>query len=109
MRKPWGVIERRGDRRTLLLDFDQPVQPRPERLAWLLGQLELEWRGMHFSRTARGWHVVIDLDRRLTGAAIVAAQIVLGSDIKRERYNLFRVLCGAAPRDWNLLFSRKCI
>jgi len=63
---------------------------------------------VEYDRTKRGWHVLIRWNRILKPMEQVAIQAVLGSDFKREMYNLARVLSGKAgnPR-WNLLFESK--
>lgn len=107
--KAWGLIKVRGDRWTALIDIDQERPPQLARLWRVLGRVELRPRYIRYDRTARGWHVLIGLPRRLTSGELVALQVLLGSDPKRERFNLYRVLSGARPRDWNLLFSEKLI
>jgi len=106
--RPWGVIKVRGDARSLLCDYDTARPPSLARIWRLLGRLRIRPHWIAYDRTARGWHVRVRLAARLTSGEIVAAQALLGSDPKRERYNLMRVICGARPRDWNLLFERKC-
>jgi hypothetical protein len=51
---------------------------------------------------------LIAWDRLLSPAETVAIQTALGSDYRRETYNLARVLAGGGddPR-WNLLFDFK--
>lgn len=105
--RPWGIVKTRGDARTALCDYDAPNPPQLARLWRVLGRAGLPPSWIRYDRTARGWHVVIRLRRRLRCGELVALQALLGSDPKRERYNLFRVLCGARPAGWNLLFSRK--
>ena len=46
---------------------------------------------IRYDRTAHGWHVVVGVNRRLSPPMIVAAQAILGSDRKREAFNLMRV------------------
>ena len=105
--KPWGEIKARGTSRLLLCDYDTARPPSLARVWRLLGRINVRAHWIAYDRTARGWHLRIQLRRALTSGEIVAAQALLGSDPKRERYNLFRVICGARPRDWNLLFERK--
>lgn len=66
---------------------------------------------VRYDRTARGWHVVVGINRRLTPAVIVAAQAILGSDLKREAFNLMRVQqLRHMPAFWrsrfNVLYAR---
>ena len=105
--RPWGVVKDRGDRRTLLCDYDRPHPPRLQSLWRVLGTIGLAPVFIRYDRTARGWHVVVRVTRSLTSAEIVALQMALGSDAKRERFNLRRVLCGAPPAEFNLLFAFK--
>ena len=66
---------------------------------------------VRYDRTARGWHVVVGVRRRLSPAIVVAAQAILGSDPKREAFNLMRVQqLRHLPAFWrsrfNVLYSR---
>lgn len=60
--------------------------------------------------TRKGWHVIIQWNRRMAPAEIVALQAVLGSDRRRETLNLMRVM-GGLPKEaggrWNILYSAK--
>lgn len=60
-------------------------------------------------RTARGWHRIVQWNRKFSPAELVALQMAMQSDPKRERFNLLRVLSGGAVESnrWNLLFERK--
>lgn len=106
-RREWGAIKVRGDARTLLCDYDQPRPPTLARVWRILGRINVRPVFIAYDRTARGWHLRVRVAVALTSGEIVAAQALLGSDPKRERYNLARVICGARPRDWNLLFEKK--
>jgi hypothetical protein len=105
-----GIVKARGDRRSAFCDYDTPRAPRAPTVFRVLAQVGIlrfvEW--MRYDRTqGRGWHLVIRFRRDFTSGELVALQFALGSDRKRERYNLRRVICGAAPAKWNLLFERK--
>jgi len=104
------------DNRTIMLDFDQRQVPRLRRiftgLRWL-GLGSPKW--IRTDRTAHGWHVIVKLRQKLTDGEIIAAQAVLGSDLKRETLNLKRAIAqrtnpqpGWGPRI-NLLFSEKTV
>jgi hypothetical protein len=59
-----------------------------------------------------GWHVELLIAGRIHPWRVVAAQILLGSDWKRETFNLARLaqwsrLSPAGRRHWNVLFTRK--
>lgn len=104
-----GIVKLRGDRSTVLCDFDSPRAPRLPTIARVLAQVGVLRfaRFARYDRTERGWHLVIRFAREFTSGELVALQLALGSDRKRERYNLRRVICGAAPAKWNLLFTAK--
>ena len=61
---------------------------------------------VRYDRTNRGWHIIIRVNRDLVPLEVVALQTVLGSDRKREAFNLARVMAGGGPK-WNILFERK--
>lgn len=106
--RPWGMVKTRGDAYTLLCDFDARQAPTLPRLWGTLGQLGVRPAAIGYERSHSGnWHVEIKTERALTSGEQVAVQLVLGSDVWRERYNLARVICGARRADWNLLFRRK--
>jgi hypothetical protein len=78
-------------------------------LVWRVARmLDIEPGFVRIDRTRRGWHLIIEWTRRFSPLQIVAIQCVLGSDSKRELFNLARVFSGKArnPR-WNILFERK--
>jgi hypothetical protein len=62
--------------------------------------------------THDGIHASIEVEETLTATAIVALQAILGSDWKRETYNLMRALVVDQAPDfwqprWNVLYSAK--
>ena len=71
------------------------------------------WRwpveAIRYDRTKRGWHVIIAVRKRLCALTMVAAQAILGSDPKREAFNLIRVrqlrVSGRRAHPWNVLYS----
>lgn len=114
----WGtiaIIETLGDSKTLLLDYDM-ARPVP-RLAPLLSRLRvigLRARWFSYRRTKHGWHVEIGIDSALTPSELVAAQAVLGSDLRRETMNLRRAISLRVHKHsrfwrarWNILFREK--
>jgi hypothetical protein len=114
---------RKGERRSgarvtrsvtlLYLDMDGPTLPvtlvgRTVSCCWHLWGWHLQ--GMRIDRTQHGYHVVVQVHERLAPAIIVAAQAILGSDVKREAFNLMRVqhLLVRSPfwrRRWNVLYA----
>lgn len=75
------------------------------------------WRveAVSFARgPRRGWHVSVLCRKRMSPFAVVAAQVLLGSDVERETFNYMRasVLHVAPefwrkPSRWNPHYSRK--
>lgn len=97
----------------LKLDFDGDLPGDVlDRLRFLASVLDTRVVWTQIDRTARGFHVTAKLRRTLPPLAIVAAQASVGSDPKREMYNLARAL--VVPRmakfwqsRWNVLYRRK--
>lgn len=97
----------------LLLDFDGPI---PARFDWQLAEvcrcLVLKCQWWRVSRSKRGWHICVSLKGRIAPISVVAIQAILGSDWRREMFNLYRArrLRRMDPwwRDkWNVLYSTK--
>jgi hypothetical protein len=97
----------------LLLDFDGPL---PADIDWRLMEvcrcLGLRARWCRVGASRRGWHIVLAVSARLSPPVIVALQAILGSDWRREMFNLYRVRrlrrVPASWRDkWNVLYSCK--
>lgn len=95
----------------LYLDIDGPlpkglemrVQMVCDMMAWPIEAIRLD-------RTRRGWHVVVAVKRRIAAASVVAAQAIMGSDWKREMFNLQRVRkLRSVPKrwrsQWNVLYE----
>lgn len=57
--------------------------------------------------TARGRHIYIELDREISNFDIVMIQLLLGSDPKRELFNLERLIQQKDHPMWNVLFKAK--
>jgi hypothetical protein len=98
------------------LKVDYDTSRLPARLAARIGHcvsaagLRVEWWSLY--RTARGWHLQVECRGRAQPFAIVALQAMLGSDWKREAFNIGRVrglrYADPATRNgWNILFRRK--
>jgi hypothetical protein len=106
---------------TLKLDFDQVVwEARPElsrevyeRLDFLATLLEFEFHWRWMPSTNAGFHVeIIVFNFKYSPVVVVALQAILGSDWKRETYNLMRALVVDQAPDfwhqrWNVLYSTK--
>lgn len=95
----------------LYLDFDGRL-PRGliDRIVWAVKLWQWTLVAIRYDRTQRGWHVVVGIQEKVRPALIVAAQAILGSDYKREAFNLMRVQSLAhVPRfwreRWNVLYS----
>lgn len=83
-----------------------------ERIVWVLRTMKLPVRSVSYRRTRHGWHVEIEIARQMHPWRVIAIQAVLGSDYRRETFNLRRTsqwsrLPAVARKHWNVLFSRK--
>lgn len=109
--------------RLIYLDFDNVgdhgfnewVEQRVKMIASICA-ITLEIKAIH--KTEHGVHVILDAEwedkKSIEPAETVALQAILGSDFKREAFNLLRAHnLGDAPtfwRDrWNVLYSEKVI
>lgn len=91
----------------LKLDFDTPTCPRLlHRARWLARLLHWTVRGVEYRRTRHGWHVVITIAQSIAPTSLVAAQAILGSDWRRESFNLLRArhLARVGPQ-WRQRFN----
>lgn len=98
-----------------MLDFDtwESYREFPMRARFLARWLDLPLNLFRIRRrkTARGWHVVVYLSAEVRHqwcaepSSIVVAQLILGSDWRREIFNFIRVIHLAdAPESWRHLF-----
>jgi hypothetical protein len=75
----------------LKLDIDGPI---PRGFFFRLMHCVKLWQcpieTVRYDRTRHGWHVIVAVDVELSNETIVAAQAILGSDPKREAFNLMR-------------------
>jgi hypothetical protein len=104
-----GVVKFYGAPDLTLCDYDKPDKPATgyhvARVARMLNAKPLWTR---LDRTKNGWHMVIQWNREFAPLEVVALQAALGSDVKREAYNLGRVMSGKATDwKWNVLFLYK--
>lgn len=104
-----GVVKCAARPEWTYCDYDTARPPALRRFWWLARLTGLRPDAIEYDRTRRGWHVLVRWDRALTPIEQVAIQAALGSDYRRETYNLARVLSGKADDNpaWNLLFERK--
>lgn len=95
----------------LYLDFDGAIpNDIVSRITWCARLWQWRVEAIRIDRTRNGFHVVVGVRQKIEPALIVAAQAVLGSDYKREAYNLMRVqsLPRVSPfwrERWNVLYS----
>lgn len=61
------------------------------------------------ARTRHGYHVEIDVCAPLDPREVILVQILLGSDVHREIYNLLHHLDGELVATWNKLFDKRYI
>lgn len=97
----------------LKVDIDGPL-PRDidSRVWWMCLTLRWPVESWSYYRTQKGWHLVIEVRRRVHPWRVIAAQAILGSDYRRETFNLrrtgrWRELSAVARSRWNVLFLRK--
>jgi hypothetical protein len=96
----------------LRLDFDGDATLDEDVLAFVLETLDEKIYRREEFKTARGHHICLMLHGDYPALAIVAMQSILGSDRKREAFNLQRALVlGSAPAfwqfRWNVLYAEK--
>jgi hypothetical protein len=80
------------------------------RLSWVFSALGYGVEAVRYDKTRRGWHVLIFVRRKLAPRTVVALQAILGSDYRRETFNLLRVLSLAKRpmfwrERWNVLYN----
>jgi hypothetical protein len=110
-----GVLHELHTSKDICLDFDRRRTPKLRYVWTALRLCELVPTYIEHRRTHRGWHTRIRLRESLEPAEIVCLQAILGSDTKRETFNLIRVLWLRRNKSnstylnkrWNLLFDRK--
>jgi len=75
----------------LRCDYDGPFPDDFEfRLATLCRHHEWAVMSIMIRRTRHGYHAIVTIDNDVEPVIVVAAQAILGSDWKRENFNLFR-------------------
>lgn len=83
-----------------------------DRLWWILTTLQWPVAHVSYYRTKAGWHIEVHVSRRVHPWRVVAVQAILGSDYRRETFNLrrtarWRDLPAVARARWNVLFTNK--
>jgi hypothetical protein len=81
------------------------------RLAWVCNTVGVPVEYYRCDRTRNGWHVTVRVARRINALSVVALQAIMGSDPRREAFNLMRVrnLRSVAPfwrGRWNVFYTR---
>ena len=85
------------------LDYDGKTLYTFNKRIWIIPYLGITCSRVEKCRTQHGgWHVRITVEEKLKALEIMAIQSLLGSDYRRETYNLFRIMMGM--RNWNALF-----
>jgi hypothetical protein len=102
-----GVIKMYARRDLLYVDWDKARPSCIRSIYRVCRSVGLGVRFVRYDKTARGWHVIVGLNRKIEPLLTVALQVILGSDPKRERFNLVRAMSGTRNRRWNMLFERK--
>ena len=98
--------------RYLKIDFDnvrsvEGLRRRLLRLSKVIRILRLSVGDIETKKSpsGKGYHVIIDMKRDIPDIVAVTLQSLMGSDYKRECYNLIRVANGI--KNWNVLFKSK--
>lgn len=95
------------------LDIDTPkartyaTQRWFRRILKVIAMLDLEiyTKDIRVMTTQHGFHVYLKTERYFTALEICMIQSLMGSDYKREIFNLLRIKQGC--ENWNVLFSNK--
>jgi len=86
------------------LDYDGHTLHTYDKRKWIIKYLGLTFEWIEIHNTVHGgFHVRIKLKENLKPLEILAIQVLLGSDYKRETYNLLRVR--NKIKNWNALFE----
>lgn len=103
-----GIVKYEASPRRTLCDYDTSVVPSLQLVYRVAHMLDIRPLVIEYDRTRRGWHLIIEWNRRFRPIEIVALQCVLRSDPARELFNLARVFSGKArSKRWNILFQTK--
>lgn len=103
-----GIVKVYGKPGLLMLDYDTKKPFCFRHIAWVARRLRFRLNWVSYQRTVRGWHILVQCNRKFSPMETVALQAILGSDRKRETFNLCRILSGKiSDNRWNLLFKEK--
>jgi hypothetical protein len=104
-----GIVSHYADESMTLCDYDTPKAPKLAQVWKVAQSLGLVPLAVEYQASRRGWHLAVTWNREFIPAEIVAIQLLLDSDHKREKFNLRRVLSGGAEdsKHWNILFHKK--
>lgn len=86
--------------------FYSSVSGMSRKIMWIFSILNIDYKYkfLKSSKSGKGFHVLIETEKDISDLEIVAIQAIIGSDYKRETFNLNRVRQGET-KYWNLLFS----
>lgn len=103
-----GRVKMYANPSVTMCDIDRkkvPTLQRVYRLARILG-VRIDYVRFDASHSGK-WHLIVRWKARFSKLEIIAIQAMLGSDWKREMFNLYRVRSGVRSRRWNFLFEEK--
>jgi hypothetical protein len=88
------------------------LQKNGKEIHWTLDTLNLTLKDYVMHETAKGYHIVLEIEEPLEPLAIVLVQALCGSDLRRETFHMARVLkLSDAPTfwqtRWNVLYEEK--
>lgn len=92
---------------TIKLDFDKK-EFSWHRINKVILLLRLDITDVSVEKSKHGWHITLNIKNKMNDHEIVCVQSLMGSDYKRECFNLLRVHSGKFPnQSWNVLFKKK--
>ena len=95
----------------LKLDYDtitvRDVQMIFHHRAWLLKYFKIV--AMECWETRKGYHVKVTVEEDLDPRDVLLIQVLMGSDINRDIFNLIRNWNGEIMKNWNKLYTKKYI
>ena len=85
----------------ILVDYDGEIPDDMEkRSVMVVHVLNLTLLSLRIDKTRHGWHLILVVRERITLARVIAIQAILGSDWKRELFNLQRERHRGVPKFW---------